>query len=65
MLDFLNSLVGNRTRLVAVASAIAYVVARFGFKVDPQALADFFGVAVPALMILMRQITKTPPGRQT
>lgn len=57
------NIVGNRTVIVAVVSWIAAVAARYGFSVDPNAVADVLINGYPVLMVAMRMITRTPIGR--
>lgn len=54
---------GYRTFIVAAASFVAPAIARWGFKVDPSIIADTVIVVIPALMALMRSITRTAPGK--
>lgn len=54
---------GYRTYFVAVAGLAAWALARFGFQVDPNILADAMG-AVFVVMAGMRRITTTPPGEK-
>lgn len=53
---------GYRTFIVAGAAFIAPAIAHWGFKVNPDLLADALIVVVPGLMALMRAITTTAPG---
>lgn len=54
---------GYRTFIVAAASFVAPAIARWGFNVDPSIIADTVIVVIPALMALMRSITRTAPGK--
>lgn len=54
---------GYRTYVVAAAGLVAWALARFGFKVDPNILADAMG-AVFVVMMGMRRITTTAPGEK-
>ena len=54
---------GYRTFIVAGVAFLAPACARWGFKVDPGIIADTVIIVVPALMALMRSITRTPPGQ--
>jgi hypothetical protein len=54
---------GYRTFIVAGISFVAPAIARWGFNVDPAVVADTVIIVVPALMALMRSITKTAPGK--
>lgn len=55
---------GYRTFIVAGAQVVAGLIARFGFHVDPQIIADTVIIVCPALMVLMRSITRTPVGEK-
>ena len=54
---------GYRTFIVAGVSFVAPAIARWGFKVDPAVIADTVMIVIPALMALMRSITRTSPGK--
>ena len=56
---------GYRTFIIAGASFLAPAIAHWGFKVNPDALADALIVVLPGLMALMRAVTKTPPGAKS
>ena len=56
---------GYRTFIVAGLMALAGIVARFGFQFDPAAVADAAIVAIPAVMAVMRCITRGPVGEKT
>ena len=53
---------GYRTFIIAALGFLAPAIARWGFQVDPAAVADCVIVILPAAMALMRAVTKTPPG---
>jgi len=53
---------GYRTLIVAGVMFVAPALARWGFDVDPAAIADALIVGAPAVMALMRAITRTPLG---
>ena len=54
---------GYRTFIVAGASFVAPAIARWGFNIDPSIIADTVIIVIPALMALMRSITRTSPGK--
>jgi hypothetical protein len=54
---------GYRTYVVAAAGLVVWALARFGFEVDANVLADAMG-AVFLVMMGMRKITSTPPGEK-
>jgi hypothetical protein len=54
---------GYRTFIVAGIAFVAPAIAKWGFHVDPNVIADAVMVVVPALMAAMRSITRTPPGK--
>lgn len=53
---------GYRTLMVAALMFIAPAAAKWGFHVDAELIADSMIVAAPALMALMRAVTRTPLG---
>lgn len=53
---------GYRTLIVAAVMFIAPALARWGFHVDPAAIADALIVGAPAAMAIMRAVTRTPLG---
>lgn len=55
---------GYRTFIVAGLAFAAPALARWGFHVDANVVADAVIVVVPALMALMRAITHTSPGEK-
>lgn len=55
-------MVGYRTYLVAGATLLAGILARWGWNVDPEIIATTVVIVFPAIMALMRSITKTAPG---
>lgn len=57
-------MIGYRTYLVAVATMLAGLLARYGFKVDPAVIADTAIIVIPALMTLMRSVTHSSPGQK-
>ena len=57
-------MIGYRTYIVAAAMFVSGAVARWGFKVDPNVLADFAIIIIPAVMGLMRSVTRTPAGEK-
>ncbi len=60
--DLFASLIGNRTRMVAIAAFVAAAAARWGFQIDPAVLVEIMVVGFPILMVVMRQFTHTPAG---
>lgn len=52
----------SRTILVALTGFIGSAVARWGFDVNAELLADAMMLAWPAAMAFMRSITRTPLG---
>lgn len=55
---------GFRTFIVAALAFAVPATARWGFKVDPNTVADAVIVIVPALMAILRSVTTTPPGKK-
>lgn len=55
---------GYRTFIVAALAFAAPALAKWGFSMDANAVADAVIVIVPALMAIMRAVTKTPPGQK-
>jgi hypothetical protein len=53
---------GYRTFIVAGIAFLAPALAKWGFSVDANTIADAVIVLVPAAMAVMRAITRTPPG---
>ena len=56
---------GYRTFIVAGLAFIVPALAKWGFQVDPNALADAIIVVVPGLMAIMRMFTHTSPGEKS
>ena len=55
---------GYRTFIVAGLTFIVPALARWGFNVDANTIADAVIVIVPALMAVMRSVTHTSPGQK-
>ena len=55
---------GYRTIIIAAGMLFAPLIARWGFSVDPSALADGMMLVYPAIMAVMRAITRTPLGEK-
>lgn len=55
---------GYRTLIVAAVLFAAPALARWGFQVDADVVADALMIIAPAAMALMRAITRTPLGRK-
>ena len=53
---------GYRTFVVAGLAFVAPALAKWGFQVDANTVADAVIVLVPAAMAVMRAFTRTPPG---
>jgi len=53
---------GYRTLIVAAVMFIAPALARWGFHVDADIIADALIVGAPAAMAIMRAVTRTPLG---
>ena len=53
---------GYRSMIVAAIMLVAPFTARYGFNVDAGALVDGMMLAYPAIMAIMRAITRTPLG---
>jgi hypothetical protein len=53
---------GYRTLIVAGVMFVAPALARWGFQVDANLIADALIVGAPAAMTVMRAITRTPLG---
>ena len=53
---------GYRTLIVAGVLFVAPALARWGFHLDPDMIADALIVGAPAAMTVMRAITRTPLG---
>ncbi len=53
---------GYRTLIVAGVLFVAPALARWGFHLDADMIADALIVGAPAAMTLMRAITRTPLG---
>ena len=53
---------GYRTLIVAGVLFVAPALARWGFQVDADMIADALIVGAPAAMTVMRAITRTPLG---
>lgn len=56
---------GNRTVIVAIAAWISGLIARYGYNIDPNIIADFWINVFPLIMVVMRSISKTPIGKST
>lgn len=57
-------MIGYRTNIIAALLFIAPALARWGFNIDPAIIADALIVIAPAVMHIMRSITRTPMGRK-
>lgn len=57
----MQTLVGYRTYFMALLLLLAPLAARWGFKFDPVTVADAMTIIAPAVMAVMRSITRTPP----
>lgn len=55
---------GWRSLIVAALLFAAPALARWGFEVDAEVIADALIVIAPAAMAVMRAITRTPLGRK-
>jgi hypothetical protein len=53
---------GFKTLIVAALMFAAPALARWGYKVDAAVIADALIVGAPAVMAIMRAITRTPLG---
>lgn len=53
---------GYRTYIVAGLMLASGLAARYGFEFDPATIADAALVIAPAVMAIMRSVTKTAPG---
>ena len=53
---------GYRTLIVAGVLFVAPALARWGFHLDADMIADALIVGAPAAMAIMRAITRTPLG---
>lgn len=53
---------GYRTIIVAAVMFVAPALAKWGFQVNADVIADALIIGAPALMGLMRAITRTPMG---
>ena len=53
---------GYRTLIVAGVMFVAPALARWGFHVDVEIIADALIVGAPAMMALMRAVTRTSLG---
>ena len=53
---------GNRTRIVGAAVAILGLVEVYGREMVPEQYQGWTLFIAGALMIILRQITNTPPG---
>ncbi len=53
---------GYRTLIVAGVMFVAPALARWGFQVDANLIADALIVGAPAAMAIIRAITRTPLG---
>lgn len=55
---------GYRTYILAVLSFLAPVIARYGFKIDPDIIADAMILIIPPAIAIMRSITHTSPRQK-
>ena len=53
---------GYRTLIVAGVLFVAPALARWGFQVDANLIADALIVLAPAAMTIMRAVTRSPLG---
>lgn len=60
----MKDMIGYRTFIVAALAAVSGLAARYGFKFDPGIIADAAVVIIPALMAIMRTITRGPVGEK-
>lgn len=60
---FWNSLKGNRTRIIATIIAILGVI-ETNYQIIPQEYQGYTLTAIAIIIIILRQITDTPPGKK-
>lgn len=55
---------GYRTMIVAALLFVAPILARWGFSINAEVVADALIIIAPAAMAIMRAITRTPIGNK-
>lgn len=55
---------GYKTLIVAGLMFVAPALARWGFQIDANMIADALIIGAPAVMAIMRAVTRTPMGRK-
>lgn len=56
---------GYRTLIVAAIMFVAPALAKWGFQVNAELIADTMIIVAPALMGAMRAVTRTPVGAKS